>query len=154
MDSHALACGLPHDHLQHPPRLARLCVSGRSKRHIFSHRDGARHLLHHPHRAPSDIPASPRGTIQARTVLPRRRVARVGRESQLHHMDAVRLRDLLSADVSARNEEHDELCCRDYWQRRLPFYVRNASPLFNFFNFVLVFGIRLSYFAPSGSGTL
>src|SRR6266850_2215640 len=44
MDSHPLARDLAHDHLQHPPRPPRLCFSGRSERHIFSHRDGARHL--------------------------------------------------------------------------------------------------------------
>ena len=133
MDPHALARNMAHDDLQHPPRSARLCVSGRGKRHLFSDRDGARHLLHHPHRPPPYIPASPRGRIQARTVLPRRRIARVGGEPELYHLDAIRVGDILPADVSARNEGQYELCGRDHGRRRPPGHVRSAPTFFFFF---------------------
>lgn len=148
MDSHPLARDLAHDHLQHPPRPARLCFSGRGKRDIFSHRDGARHLVHNPDCPAPHIPASPGGALQARTLLPRRWVARVGREPQLHRLDAVRLCDILAADGSACDEGHDELCGRDHGECRPSGHVR-SSPLF-FYHFLsteLFLFPRIWYFA-------
>ena len=114
MDAHAPSRHLAHDPPEHSPRPARLCFPGRGECHILAHRDGARHLVHHPHRAPPHIPAPPRGAIQTWTVLPRRRIAWVGGEPQLYHLDVVRFGDFLAADVSARDGEHDELFVGDY----------------------------------------
>lgn len=126
MGPHSPARHLAHDLLQHSPRLARLCFPGRGKRHIFAHRDSARYLIYNPHRAPPHIPASPGGAVQARTILPRRWIARVGDEPQLHHVDAVRFGGLLAADVSACDDGHDELRVGDYGQRPPPGYVRSG----------------------------
>jgi len=50
----------------------------------------------------------------------------VGGEPQLYHLDAIRVGDILSADVSARNEGQYELCGGDYGRRRPPGHVRSA----------------------------
>ena len=50
----------------------------------------------------------------------------MGSEHQLHRVDAVCFGDLLAANISARNEEHDELCGGDYRQRRSPVHVRSG----------------------------
>lgn len=127
MDPHAPTRHFSHDPPEHFPRLARLCFPSRSERHIFAHRSGTRYLIHNPHRAPPHIPASPRGAIQARTVLSRRWMAWVGGEPKLYYLDAVRFGDLLVADVSARDVKYDELCVGDYGQRSPPGHVRTTT---------------------------
>lgn len=114
MDPDAPTGYLAHDLAEHPPRLSRLCFSGRGERHILAHSDGARHLVHNPHRTPPHVPASPRGAIQARTVLSRRWTAWVGGEPQLHRLDAIRFGHLLAADVPSCDVKHDELFVGDH----------------------------------------
>jgi hypothetical protein len=114
MDPHTPTRHLAHDLPERSPRLARLCFPSRGECRIFAHSSGTRYLVHNPHRAPPHIPASPRGAIQAWTVLSRRWIAWVGGEPQLYHMGAVRFGHLLAADVSARDVKHDELCVGDH----------------------------------------
>jgi hypothetical protein len=132
MDANPAVCCLGNDPHLHPSWTTRPRQPHCGYRYLQPLRHRSRQLVHHPHLLSAVLQrlSTPRGRVQARSLLHGRRLAWLGDECVMHRLDLLHRGPLLAAELQARDGAKYELC-RSHNCRCDPAVRVSHIPIFN-----------------------